>query len=89
VNAATSGTLPADVRFPSLKAPQLLAVLQRKPLSYRVMSQTGSHRHLSSDAGYPDLDFSWHDNQTLPSGLVRRIFTKRIGLSEEDARKLL
>jgi predicted RNA binding protein YcfA (HicA-like mRNA interferase family) len=65
-----------------------MAVLQRKPLNYRVVSQTGSHRHLESD-DYPPLDFAWHDNQTLPGGLVRRILTKRVGLTEQEARQLL
>jgi predicted RNA binding protein YcfA (HicA-like mRNA interferase family) len=76
------------VRFPSVKAPHLLAVLKRKPLNYRVVAQNGSHRRLESD-GYPPLDFCWHDKQTLPGGLVRRILVKRVGLSEQQARKLL
>jgi len=76
------------VRFPSLKAPRLLAVLMRKPLNYRIVSQHGSHRHLESD-DYPPIDFCWHDKQTLPGALVRRILMKRIGLSEQQARKLL
>ena len=76
------------MRFPSLKAPKLLAILMRKPLSYRIASQNGSHRQLESD-NYPPLDFCWHDNQTLPGGLVRRILTKRVGLTEQEARKLL
>jgi len=76
------------VRFPALKAPRFLAVLLRRPLSYEIVSQTGSHRHLKSP-NYPDLDFCWHDNQTLPGGLVRRILMKRVGLTEQEARKLL
>lgn len=77
-----------DVRFPSLKAPRLLSILQRKPLCYRVVAQSGSHRKLESP-DYPDLNFAWHDNQTLPGGLVKRVLTKRVGLSEEEAKKLL
>ena len=86
--AGCPARLSANVRFPSLKAPKFLAILMRKPLSYRVASQTGSHRHLESP-DYPPLDFAWHDNQTLPGGLVRRVLMKRVGLSEEEARKVV
>lgn len=81
-------SLPADVQFPSLKARKLLAILCRQPLNYHEVRRSGSHRHLESP-DYPNLDFSWHDKQTLPGGLVRRILTKRVGLTDEEARKLL
>ena len=75
--------------FPSLKARQLLAVLARSPLEYRVIRQRGSHRHLRSLAGFPDLLFSFHDRATVPPGAVRKILTRDIGLSEADALDLL
>lgn len=77
------------MQFPSLKAPRLLAILMREPLNYQVARQKGSHRKLTSSAGYPSLTFSWHDRATIPSGLVKEILTERVGLSEADAFQLL
>jgi hypothetical protein len=39
--------------------------------------------------GYPKLIFSFHDGQTIPPGLVRKILMVDVGLSEEEARRLL
>jgi hypothetical protein len=76
------------VDFPSLKAQQLLRILLRKPLSYRVVAQSGSHRKLRSD-DYPDINFAWHDGATIPPGAVRKLLMDRIGLSEEQANDVL
>ena len=70
--------------FPSLKAQQLLRVLQRKPLGYRIVAQSGSHRKLESD-GWPDINFAWHDKATVPPGAVRRLLVTKIGMTEEEA----
>jgi predicted RNA binding protein YcfA (HicA-like mRNA interferase family) len=75
-------------RFPSKNARQLLAILTRTPLNYSVVRQSGSHRRLESP-DYPPLTFSFHDNATIPAGLVRKILTKDVGLAEQEARKLL
>ena len=50
-------------QFPSLKAKQLLAVLQREPLNYRVARQSGSHRRLEAP-GRPSFSFAFHDSAT-------------------------
>lgn len=78
----------ATVKFPSLKARQLLAILEREPLAYRVLRQTGSHKRLVSDKDYPPLTFSFHDGATVAPGLVRKILVKDVGLSEADAYEL-
>ena len=75
-------------RFPSLKAKQLFAILQREPLAYRVVRRKGSHRHVWSKR-YPPLTFAFHDNQTIPSGLVRKILVKDVGLTAEEAAAIL
>lgn len=75
--------------FPSLRARRLLAIRERSPLEYRIVRQRGSHRHLRSTAGYPDLLFSFHDRVTVPPGAVRKILTRDVGLSERDALALL
>ncbi len=75
-------------QFPSLKAKQLLKVLLSEPLGYEVVRQTGSHRTLES-SGLPKLTFAFHDRATIAPGLVRQILVRRVGLTEEDALKLL
>lgn len=39
--------------------------------------------------GRPPLSFSFHDKATIPSGLVRKILVRDVGLAEDQARKLL
>ena len=74
--------------FPSMKARRLLAVLERQPLGYRIVRQSGSHRRLESP-DFPPLTFAFHDKATIPAGLVRKILIRDVGLVEEQARKLL
>lgn len=75
-------------RFPSIKSSQLVAVLQRPPLNYRVARRSGSHMRLVSD-DYPPLTFAPHAGRSLPPGLVRNILCKQVGLSEDEALALL
>jgi predicted RNA binding protein YcfA (HicA-like mRNA interferase family) len=71
-----------------LKAKRLLAVLERKPLSYRVVRRAGSHRWLLSP-DYPPLLFAFHDRATIPPQVVRKILLRDVGLAVDEARKLL
>jgi predicted RNA binding protein YcfA (HicA-like mRNA interferase family) len=71
-----------------MKAERLRAVLERKPLSYRVVRRAGSHRRLRS-SGYPPLTFAFHDNQTVPPWTVSKILLGDVGLGEDEALKLL
>jgi predicted RNA binding protein YcfA (HicA-like mRNA interferase family) len=75
-------------QFPTMKAKRLLAVLEREPLNYRVSRQSGSHRRMEAP-GRPPLIFAFHDRATVPSGLVRKVLVRDIGLAEDEARKLL
>jgi predicted RNA binding protein YcfA (HicA-like mRNA interferase family) len=75
-------------QFPSIKAKRLLAILEREPLNYRVSRQSGSHRRMEAP-GRPPLTFAFHDKATIPSGLVRKVLVRDIGLAEDEARKLL
>lgn len=63
-------------------------MLERKPLSYRAVRQTGSHRRLRSP-DYPPLTFAFHDNVTVPPWTVRKILVNDVGLGEDEAQKLL
>lgn len=72
-----------------MRARDLLRVVMREPLNYGIHTQEGSHRKLKSAAGYPDLLFSFHDGQSLPPGLVRKILVKDVGLTAEQAIRLL
>jgi predicted RNA binding protein YcfA (HicA-like mRNA interferase family) len=76
------------MQFPSLKARQMLAILQREPLAYEVVRQNGSHRRLESRNGYPPLGFSFHDRATIPPGLVRKILVQDVGLTEDEATEM-
>jgi predicted RNA binding protein YcfA (HicA-like mRNA interferase family) len=71
-----------------MRAKRLLAILERKPLGYRITRQSGSHRRMEA-RGRPPLSFAFHGNATIPAGLVRKILIKDIGLAEDEARKLL
>jgi predicted RNA binding protein YcfA (HicA-like mRNA interferase family) len=75
-------------RFRSLKARQLLRVLTREPLGYRVVRQSGSHRRLEA-TGRPPITFSFHDRQTIRPATVKRILCDQVGLDEQEALKLL
>jgi predicted RNA binding protein YcfA (HicA-like mRNA interferase family) len=74
--------------FPALKAKQLLAILQRDPLNYRVVRQSGSHRRLVADH-HPPITWAFHDSRTLAPNEVRKVLVKHVGLDEADARRLL
>jgi len=72
-----------------MRSQELLGMLMRAPLDYRVVRQRGSHRRLESRRGYPPLGFAWHDGVTLAPGLVRKVLTKDVCLSVDDALRLL
>ena len=70
----------------------MLRILRRKPLEYEEKpgkKRKGSHRHLVSRAGYPDIAFWCHDKDDLKGSVVRHILVKEVGLSESEARKLV
>ena len=75
-------------RFPALRWPALWRVLVRAPLGYRITRQDGSHRTLEA-SGRPTLHLSFHENQELPPGLVRKILVRDVGLTEDEALELL
>jgi predicted RNA binding protein YcfA (HicA-like mRNA interferase family) len=75
--------------FPSLKAPQLLAVLRREPLRYQVVRRRGSHRFMRSARGYPPILFAYHDRATVSPESVRKMLVRDVGLSVGEARRLL
>jgi predicted RNA binding protein YcfA (HicA-like mRNA interferase family) len=75
-------------QFPSTTGAKLLRVLKRKPLKYRVVRQSGSHRRLEAD-GRPPIGFSFHDQQEICGGVVRDILVDGVGLTPEEALGLL
>jgi predicted RNA binding protein YcfA (HicA-like mRNA interferase family) len=74
--------------FPSLKAKQLLKVLEGDPLNYKTTRRAGSHRRLKAD-DRPSLTWAFHDRRTLAPGEVRRVLVNHVGLAEDEARRLL
>lgn len=74
--------------FPSMKARQLLALLMREPLGYRVVRQRGSHRILAAP-GRRRFVFAFHGRQSIPPRIVRDVLVNQVGLEEQDALDLL
>lgn len=74
------------VNYPSMKSSDLLHILAH--LGYIEYRRVGSHRRLKAN-GRPDLTFAFHDGQTVPPGLVRKILAKDVGLSEDEIREIL
>lgn len=75
-------------QFPALRWPALERILTREPLGYRVTRQRGSHRTMEAP-GRPTLHLSFHDQQEIPPGLIRKILVHDVGLSDDDAQSLL
>jgi predicted RNA binding protein YcfA (HicA-like mRNA interferase family) len=75
-------------RYPSMKARRLLAILERKPLGYRVVRQVGSHRRLEAP-GRPPVTFAFHDRATIPPRHVRQVLVKDVGLADSEALRLI
>lgn len=75
-------------RVPSLKSDELLAILLRPPLGYRIRRQRGSHRILDVQ-GRPTLVFAFHSGRSIPGWLVWSILTKQVGLTDAEARAVL
>ncbi len=75
--------------YPSLKANRMLRVLTSEPLAYHVTRRRGSHRVLESTRGYPKLVFSFHERVTLAPGVVRKILVGDVGLTEDEALRLV
>lgn len=73
--------------WPSLGAKKMLRFLKRE-LGYEVISQEGSHRKLASD-GRPTIVFAFHDNATVAPRTVREILVRQVGLSLEEAEKVI
>jgi predicted RNA binding protein YcfA (HicA-like mRNA interferase family) len=71
-----------------MKAKRLLAVLEREPLGYRVVRQSGSHRRLRSPH-HPPITFAFHVRATVRGSTVREILVEYVGLDQDQARKLL
>jgi predicted RNA binding protein YcfA (HicA-like mRNA interferase family) len=74
--------------FRSMKARELKRVLMREPLGYRVTRQTGSHCRMEAEVR-PPLTVAFHDGDTIPPGLVRKVLVRDIGMTDDEALGLL
>jgi predicted RNA binding protein YcfA (HicA-like mRNA interferase family) len=79
--------VPMPIDYPSMKASELKRILIRS-LGYAETRRTGSHRRMESD-NHPPLTFAFHDNQSIPPGLLKKILHKDIGLSDKEIRDIL
>lgn len=71
-----------------MRARELLGLLSKSPLGYEVTRRKGSHRVLDAP-GRPRLIFAFHDGQTVGPAMVKKILTRDVGLTEDQARELL
>lgn len=71
--------------LPTLRGRQLLAILTREPLNYRIVRQRGSHRTLTSSA-WPRIIYAFHDSQEVTGFVVRDVLVNQVGLTDADAR---
>lgn len=74
------------INYPSMKSSDLLRILAA--LGYSEDRRAGSHRRMKAD-GRPPLTFAFHDGQTIPPGLVRKILIKDVGLTENEIQEML
>ena len=74
--------------FPSIKAKDLLKILEREPLNYRAVRQSGSHRRMKAP-GRPTITFAFHDERSLAPSEVRSVLVKDVGLADDEALALL
>jgi hypothetical protein len=44
---------------------------------------------MRSARGYPPILFAYHDHATIPPGNVRKMLVRHVGLSVDEARRLL
>ncbi len=75
-------------KFPSMKAKELLHLLQRKPLNYTIVRQRGSHKRLRSNVGNT-FTFAYHGSEELSGKQVFYILVVQVGLSEALAMEVL
>ena len=66
--------------WPSTRAPQVLAALQR--IGWAIKRQSGSHKTLARE-GWPDFAFAFHDREEIGPRMLARI-SKKTGLRPED-----
>jgi predicted RNA binding protein YcfA (HicA-like mRNA interferase family) len=71
-----------------MKAQEFERILKRAPLYYNLARQSGSHRRFEAP-DRPPFTFSYHKGATIPPGVVRKILLKDIGLSEDEAMRIL
>ena len=74
--------------FPTMKARDLLHILQRRPLSCSIMRTRGSHRTLRTSTGRT-FRYSHHDAKELSGHQVRGVLMDDLGLTEKEALEVL
>ena len=60
----------------------------RKPLSYFIVRNVGSHKTLAS-SNYRTIHFAFHKSRELSGSEVRDVLVNRVGLTTEFARKVI
>jgi predicted RNA binding protein YcfA (HicA-like mRNA interferase family) len=71
-----------------MKGSKLERLLRSSGLQYVVVSQRGSHRKMESPH-HPPILFSYHDGADVPPNAVKKVLTKDVKLTDEEAQRLL
>jgi len=71
-----------------MKGSALERLLKSSELGYEVKSQRGSHRKMESPH-HPPILFSYHDGAEISPNAVKKVLTKDVKLSDEDAQRIL
>ena len=74
--------------FPTMKARELLRIMQRKPLSCSIMRTRGSHRTLRTPTGRT-FQYAHHDAKEFSGHQVRKVLIDNLGLNETEALEAL
>ena len=74
--------------FPTIKARELLRILQRKPLSCSIIRTRGSHRTLRRPSGRT-VHYAHHETKELSGHQVRNVLIDDLGLTEKEALEVL
>ena len=63
-------------------------MLLREPLNVRVVRTRGSHRVLTAP-GRPRIIFAFHDTREVAGSAVKEILVNQVGLTVDEARRLV
>lgn len=71
-----------------MKASELLNILMRKPLNYRIIRVRGSHRTLVA-IGRPTILFAFHTSKEISAREVKGVLMGQVKLNQVEALEVI